>query len=225
MSINLSHQKVQLYKMVEHDPKNPPNVPDGWLAKYDDKYKTYFFVDLKTKKSQWDPPSGTTFDTKSADDVLPPPYSPSLTNASKQQGLQAGLQNRLNMGQQNPQQYQQYPPQQQYPQGGYPQQGYGYPQQGYGYPPQQGYGYPPQQQYMQQPYVQQKPQRSGLGGMGGIGMGVGGGLLGGMLLGNMMNDHNEMEAYQEGYQDGDMNGGGDYGGGDFGGGDFGGGDF
>lgn len=53
--------------MVETDPKNPPNVPKGWLAKYDEKYKAFFYVDLRTKKSQWEAPS-----FEHADKVLPP---------------------------------------------------------------------------------------------------------------------------------------------------------
>lgn len=112
--------------------------------------------------------------------------------------------------------YNNYPPQQQ-GYGGYPQQGgygggYGPPQAGYG----GGYG---------GGYAQQRPQRTGGGGMGAMGgaaLGVGGGLVGGMLLADAIDDHEdheEQQAYQDGYQDGnndDMGGGGD----DFGGGDF-----
>ncbi|CCG20484.1 Ifu5 predicted membrane protein [Candida orthopsilosis Co 90-125] len=228
--------------MAKDDPNKPPTIPSGWLAKFDDKYKTWFYVDLSTKKSQWDAPKGTVFDKD--DDVPPPAYSPTASkagtaspNSSKSsvpakdeqgKGLFNRHQQQAGYGgaggvpprAQYPSQpgYGGYPPQQGF--GGYPPQGYGgYPPQGYGGYPPQGYGqYPPQQQ--------QQRSRFG-GGAGNMALGVGGGLLGGMLLGSAINDwddHERMEGYQDGYQDGYDNGG-DYGGGDFGGGDFGGGDF
>lgn len=66
--------------MPATDPKNPPSVPQGWLAKYDDKYKVFFYIDLRTKKSQWEAPASTSFE-KSAHEVLPPPYSPHESNS------------------------------------------------------------------------------------------------------------------------------------------------
>jgi len=228
--------------MANDDPNKPPTVPSGWLAKFDDKYKTWFYVDLSTKKSQWEAPKGTVFDK--ADDVPPPAYSPTTSkaetvspttsklNVPAKDEQNKGLFNRHHQQQpgygggaaaagsipprtQYPAQpgYGGFPPQQAY--GGYPPQGYGgYPPQGYGGYPPQGYGgYPPQQ-----------AQRSRFGGgAGNMALGVGGGLLGGMLLGNAMNDWGDserMEGYQDGYQDGFDNGGGDFDGGDFGGGDF-----
>ncbi|KAI0143248.1 hypothetical protein BJ166DRAFT_539952 [Pestalotiopsis sp. NC0098] len=124
-----------------------------------------------------------------------------------------------------------------YPQGGYqqqqqygggyggppPQQGYynGPPQQQGGYygGPQQGYGGYPQQGGYGGGY-QQRPQKSGGGGMGmmgGAALGVGAGVLGGALIAHEI-DESQEEAYQDGYNDG--NDGGDYGGGDDFGGDF-----
>lgn len=61
---------------MAQDKTKVPKVPDGWLAKFDDKYSTWFYVNLSTKKSQWEPPNGTTFDSQSGDDVPPPAYSP-----------------------------------------------------------------------------------------------------------------------------------------------------
>lgn len=142
--------------MVETDPKNPPNVPKGWLAKYDEKYKAFFYVDLRTKKSQWEAPS-----FEHADKVLPPPYSPTTSN-----GAQFQSQNQPRPNPQQPHPQLQLPPQ------------------GYGQPSQQQQGFAPQQQYVQQ--MPQNTHIGGMGGMGGMGMGMGGGLLGGMLLGNMM---------------------------------------
>ncbi|KAL6454737.1 WWM1 WW domain-containing protein WWM1 [Candida maltosa Xu316] len=215
--------------MVKHDKNNPPKVPDGWVAKYDDEYSTFFYVDLKTKKSQWDAPPGTTFGSDSkGDDVPPPAYSPTggerkkaeVNRASAPRPAAAEPQRGYSQGPppQQQQRYQQGPPQGQYyqqgpPPGQYYQQG---PPQGYY---QQG---PPQGYYQQQ---QQPPRRSNAGNMA---LGVGGGLLGGMLLGSAINgweDHERNEGYQDGYQDGYDNGfdnGNDYGGDDFGGGDFGG---
>ncbi|KAE8392727.1 hypothetical protein BDV23DRAFT_150966 [Aspergillus alliaceus] len=36
----------------------PPVVPEGWKAQFDDRYKQWFFVNLHTGKSQWEPPEG-----------------------------------------------------------------------------------------------------------------------------------------------------------------------
>lgn len=127
--------------MVERDPKNPPSVPKGWLAKYDEKYKAFFYVDLRTKKSQWEAPS-----FEHGDKMLPPPYSPTTSN-----GAQSRVHTQARPNPQQPHPQLQLPP--------------------------QGYGHPPQ-------YVQQMPQNTHVGGMGG--MGIGGGMLVGMLLGNMM---------------------------------------
>ncbi|OGM43554.1 WW domain protein [Aspergillus bombycis] len=36
----------------------PPAVPEGWKAQFDDRYKQWFFVNLRTGKSQWESPQG-----------------------------------------------------------------------------------------------------------------------------------------------------------------------
>ena len=218
------------------------------MAKFDEEYSTWYYVDLKTKKSQWDAPAGTRFDSKSAGDDVPHqlivPQNPNqglmpqaVINHVRQLQIQIhkeitnkGLHkvNIINKA----------------PQGQYYQQG------------------PPQSQHYQQDHhrvsitnrtttrtilstgttirtilstrtttrsilpaatttTTTKQSRFG-GGAGSMALGVGGGLLGGMLLGNAINsweDHERMEGYQDGYQDGYDNGG-DYDGGDFGGGDF-----
>lgn len=41
----------------------PPNVPNGWKAVFDEQYQTWYYVDLRTNKSQWEPPRGTTWPT------------------------------------------------------------------------------------------------------------------------------------------------------------------
>lgn len=142
--------------MVETDPKNPPTVPKGWLAKYDEKYKAFFYVDLRTKKSQWEAPS-----FEHADKALPPPYSPTTSN-----GAQSQSQNQARPYSQQPHPQLQLPPQ------------------GYGQPPQQQQGFAPQQQYVQQ--MPQNTHIGGMGGMGGMGMGGGllGGMLLGNMMGS-----------------------------------------
>ncbi|KAI5852229.1 hypothetical protein BZA05DRAFT_397248 [Tricharina praecox] len=35
----------------------PPSLPEGWLAKWDDNYRQYYYVNLYTKKSQWEIPT------------------------------------------------------------------------------------------------------------------------------------------------------------------------
>ncbi|KAK9332250.1 hypothetical protein V1520DRAFT_324763 [Lipomyces starkeyi] len=175
-------------------PSAAPPVPDGWLAKYDTNYNTYYYVNLSTGKSQWEKPPG-------ADQ--PPAYS--ATQGQRQQP-QMSHQNRGPAG--NHGGYGGGGYGQPYPQP-YPQQGY-YPQQPYY--PQQGY-YPQQQQpvYVQQ--QQQQPQRSGMGAGTGMALGAAGGLVGGMLLADAMSP--DVVVVDQG---GDYGGDGDFGGGDFGGG-------
>ncbi|CUM47992.1 unnamed protein product [Debaryomyces tyrocola] len=142
--------------MVERDPKNPPIVPNGWLAKYDEKYRAFFYVDLRTKKSQWEAPS-----FEHGDEMLPPHYSPTTSN-----GAQSQVQTQARPNPQQPHPQLQLPPQ------------------GYGHPPQQQQGFAPQQQYVQQ--MPQNMHVGGMGGMGGMGIGGGmlGGMLLGNMMGS-----------------------------------------
>jgi hypothetical protein len=34
----------------------PPSVPEGWLTRWDNNYKQFYFVNFATKKSQWEQP-------------------------------------------------------------------------------------------------------------------------------------------------------------------------
>jgi hypothetical protein len=34
-------------------PLKAPPVPEGWLAKWDEEYKEWYYVNLHTKNSQW----------------------------------------------------------------------------------------------------------------------------------------------------------------------------
>lgn len=55
----------------------PPSVPEGWKAQYDDRYQTWYYVDLATGKSQWDRPEAppSRGDASLPTDSLPPSYS------------------------------------------------------------------------------------------------------------------------------------------------------
>lgn len=81
-----------------------------------------------------------------------------------------------------------------YPPGGYPQNPQ-YPPPG-GYPPQAGYGYGGYGAPVQQ------PQKSMMGGAGGMALGVGAGLLGGLVVGEMISDVSEAATYDAGYDGG-----------------------
>lgn len=227
------------------NPKNPPKVPKGWVAQFDDKYLTWFYVNLDTKKSQWEAPEGTTFKPEhDKDDVQPPRYEPPGTSSSmgktSNNTFSGGGGHYDAVGQPGPYcgpgyggygSFPQgnYPPrgsyQPNYPQqAGYASQGYaGYPPQGFGGYPQQAYGAcTPQMGYPTQGYgYQQAPQKnSRFGGGTGMAMGAGAGLLGGLLISDAIHD-SQMNAYEQGYDNGYDNGyDGGFGGGDFDGGGF-----
>ncbi|KAA8911323.1 hypothetical protein FN846DRAFT_887916 [Sphaerosporella brunnea] len=207
----------------------PPPVPPGWLAKWDANYNTFFYVNVATKQSQWEPPTVSAtppppVPPRPDSQGYPPSPSPQLQYPPPQQqypppqqqqdrGLGSKISSFLKGTPQQPQQQQYYPPQPQQQQQYYaPQQAY------YGAPPpqQQGYYAPPpqQQQYYAQPPQAQAPPKKGIG-MGTVALGAGAGLLGGMLLEHEIDKHEE-EEYMEGYQDaqaedyGDGDGDGDW---------------
>ncbi|KAL6232893.1 hypothetical protein BDW75DRAFT_11321 [Aspergillus navahoensis] len=59
----------------------PPSVPEGWTTQYDDNYKQWFFVNLATGRSQWEPPQSTSTPTPSTPAQAPVPAS-ELTHSS-----------------------------------------------------------------------------------------------------------------------------------------------
>ncbi|KAK6226369.1 hypothetical protein QIS74_02416 [Colletotrichum tabaci] len=48
-------------------PPKAPEVPPGWIARWNDQYKEWFYVNLHTKQSQWDKPT---------EPAVPPPPPP-----------------------------------------------------------------------------------------------------------------------------------------------------
>lgn len=54
-----------------------PIVPDGWRAEFDNRYSTWFYVDLKSGKSQWDTPLGTQWPDPPQSNA-PPSYQQSV---------------------------------------------------------------------------------------------------------------------------------------------------
>lgn len=182
---------------------NVPSVPDGWKAVFDEEYKTWYYVDLKTGQSQWEPPKGAGFSRPAA----PPPPPQYEQNDSR------GYQRQ----QPPPPPTQQQPRYQSYPQQPAYYQQPMYPQQQPVY-----YQQPVYQQQQQQPvYYQQKPTKSKHGGMMSGLVGAGIGLLGGAMLADAIDDHDRPEIIENNYY-GDDNGGfgGGFNGGDFMGGGF-----
>ncbi|KAK7977594.1 hypothetical protein PG988_005084 [Apiospora saccharicola] len=60
----------------------PPRVPEGWVARWNDQYKEWFYVNTYTKKSQWDKPTAPAVDPNSEAPMGPPPgYTPGSTPA------------------------------------------------------------------------------------------------------------------------------------------------
>ncbi|CAN6675023.1 WW domain-containing protein Wwm1p [Trichomonascus vanleenenianus] len=167
----------------------PPQVPEGWIAKFDQNYRTFYYVNLATGKSTWDRPA-----MAGAPPQGPPP-PPQVPQQDRGYGGGYG---------QPPPAYGGYPPQQP-GYGGYPPQpqgAYGYPPQGYGYP--QQVPTPPQPQYIVQ--QQAPPQKqSRFGGMGGMALGAGAGLLGGALLAEAFDNDRPDTVVENNYYDVDGN--------------------
>lgn len=55
----------------------PPKVPEGWVARWNDQYKEWFYVNTFTKKSQWDKPTEPAKNpADDGPDGPPPGYTP-----------------------------------------------------------------------------------------------------------------------------------------------------
>ncbi|KAF2397216.1 hypothetical protein EJ06DRAFT_533404 [Trichodelitschia bisporula] len=63
----------------------PPKVPEGWKAVWNDQYKEWFYVNIYTRKSQWDRPTEPIYPPgESASDVPPGGPPPSYGPAGEQ---------------------------------------------------------------------------------------------------------------------------------------------
>ncbi|KAK6840893.1 hypothetical protein PG987_001753 [Apiospora arundinis] len=51
----------------------PPTVPEGWAARYNAQYSAWFYVNLYSKKSQWDKPTAPAEDPNAPVPSGPPP--------------------------------------------------------------------------------------------------------------------------------------------------------
>lgn len=67
-------------------PPPAPEVPDGWTARWNDQYKQWFYVNVYTKKSQWEKPTSPVYPPNegSGPSDPPPGYEPS--DAASQAG-------------------------------------------------------------------------------------------------------------------------------------------
>ncbi|KAK8043852.1 hypothetical protein PG994_012690 [Apiospora phragmitis] len=59
----------------------PPTVPEGWASRWNEQYQAWFYVNLYTKKSQWDKPTSPAEDPNAA--ATPSVPSPSQTTSEK----------------------------------------------------------------------------------------------------------------------------------------------
>lgn len=51
----------------------PPKVPEGWVARWNDQYKEWFYVNTYTKKSQWEKPTEPAIPPRDDAPAGPPP--------------------------------------------------------------------------------------------------------------------------------------------------------
>ncbi|KAH6885930.1 hypothetical protein B0T10DRAFT_462175 [Thelonectria olida] len=58
-------------------PPRAPEVPEGWVARWNDQYKEWFYVNIHTKVSQWNKPTAPAYPAgESAPNGPPPGYAP-----------------------------------------------------------------------------------------------------------------------------------------------------
>ncbi|KAH9987887.1 hypothetical protein BJV77DRAFT_1070349 [Russula vinacea] len=208
-------------------------LPDGWITRYDDNYRAWYYVDTRAQppRSSWDHPSTQGLPPSSSQ---PGGYAPP-SNSQNRNFVGSGGAPPYNQQQQySGQPLNQAPPYSGGFQGNqsdprYTQQGFPPQQQNYGGPPasnynpgwqaQQGWQQPPQGYPAQAPApTVQQATRTGRGHNLPTGLLAGGaGLLGGLVLAEGFEHHERreeeerQEAFDQGYIDGEVNN--DYGGG------------
>jgi len=60
----------------------PPKVPEGWVARWNENYKEWFYVNTYTKKSQWDKPTEPARADEGGPQGPPPGYTPNPSIAT-----------------------------------------------------------------------------------------------------------------------------------------------
>ncbi|KAL3445508.1 hypothetical protein BJX65DRAFT_281376 [Aspergillus insuetus] len=65
----------------------PPSVPEGWTTQFDDNYRQWFYINLATGKSQWEPPQATPALTPPAVAPVPPSEQQQQHQAEQLGGL------------------------------------------------------------------------------------------------------------------------------------------
>ncbi|KAL7623958.1 hypothetical protein AAE478_005515 [Parahypoxylon ruwenzoriense] len=60
----------------------PPKVPEGWVARWNEQYREWFYVNTYTKKSQWDKPTEPAVDPNAHGDGAPSGPPPGYTPGS-----------------------------------------------------------------------------------------------------------------------------------------------
>ncbi|KAF2183797.1 hypothetical protein K469DRAFT_201198 [Zopfia rhizophila CBS 207.26] len=71
----------------------PPKVPEGWKAIWNDQYSEWFYVNIYTKKSQWEKPDSPVYPPGEAPDLPPPSYAPSSTTSAPTEKSSLGSNN------------------------------------------------------------------------------------------------------------------------------------
>ncbi|KAF2471264.1 uncharacterized protein BDR25DRAFT_25096 [Lindgomyces ingoldianus] len=70
----------------------PPKAPKGWKVLWNDQYSEWFYVNIYTKKSQWDKPDEPVYPPGEAPDSPPPSARQSANDISEDERLARQLQ-------------------------------------------------------------------------------------------------------------------------------------
>ncbi|KAE8147941.1 hypothetical protein BDV25DRAFT_131646 [Aspergillus avenaceus] len=77
----------------------PPALPEGWKAQFDHRYKQWFYVNLRTGKSQWERPEAEAHEESHRPPVEPPP---SYEESKLASSMQHGVNEKKSLGSNNP---------------------------------------------------------------------------------------------------------------------------
>lgn len=74
----------------DNRPSQAPQVPEGWAVRWNDEYKEWFYVNVYTKKSQWDKPTHPVYAGGAPSDA-PPSYQSSSAELPAREPKKTGL--------------------------------------------------------------------------------------------------------------------------------------